>query len=80
MAYLQADGIGNLTGFANTSGPSGTGMQTYSNTYQVDSTGRAVLGNGMPGGILYVISPTRIELLPSGNNPVLSTFATGVMN
>ncbi len=79
VAYLQADGNGNLTGFANTSGPSGMGMQTYSNTYQVGSTGRAVLGSGTPGGFMYVISPTQLELLPSGTNPVLSTFATGAM-
>jgi hypothetical protein len=79
VAYLQADGNGNLTGFANTSGASGTGSQTYSNTYQVDSTGRGVLGNGTPGGFMYVISPTAVELLPSGTNPVLSTFATGAM-
>ncbi len=80
VAHLQADGNGNLTGFANTSGPSGLGTQPYSNTYQVDSTGRAVLGNGTPGGIMYVVSPTQLELLPSGSNPVLSLFTTGAMN
>jgi hypothetical protein len=42
-------------------------------------TGRAVLGNGTPGGFMYVVSPTQVELLPSGTNPILSVFSVGQM-
>ncbi len=73
VAYLVADGNGNIIGMANTSGPSGTGMLTYSATYQVDSTGRAVV-TGTPAGIMYVVSPTKVVLLPSGNTPALNVF------
>ena len=75
--YYLADGNGNLAGMANTSGPSGTGTQPYAATYQVDGTGRAVV-NGTPAGILYVVSPTKTVLLPSGHNPVLEIFLSGL--
>lgn len=75
--YFLADGNGNLGGFANTSGPSGTGTQTYAATYQVDATGRAVV-TGTPAGILYVVSPSQAVLLPGGNNPVLEVFQAGL--
>ena len=79
VAYLLADGNGNLTGVANTSGPSGTGTQTLTATYQVDATGRAVL-TGTPAGFMYVVSPSQVVLLPSGANPVLSVFSAGLTN
>ncbi len=75
--YLLADGNGGLAGFANTSGPSGTGTQSYAATYQVDATGRAVV-TGPPAGIMYIVSPTKAVLLPSGNNPVLEIFQSGL--
>ena len=75
--YYLADGNGNLVGMANTSGPSGTGTQPYVATYQVDATGRAVV-SGTPAGILYIVSPTKTVLLPSGNNPALDIFQSGL--
>lgn len=74
VSWLFADGNGNINGIEDWSGPSGTGTQNVSSTYQVDSTGRAVL-TGTPAGIMYVISAKKVVLLPAGNNPVLSTFA-----
>ena len=76
--YFLADGNGNLTGFANTSGPSGTGTQAYAATYQVDATGRTMV-TGSPAGIVYVVSPSKAVLLPSGNNPALGIFQAGLM-
>jgi hypothetical protein len=74
LGFFTADGNGNINGIEDWSGPSGTGTQNVSSTYQVDSTGRAVL-TGSPAGIMYVISAKKVVLLPAGNNPVLSTFA-----
>ncbi|MGB8887957.1 MAG: Ig domain-containing protein [Candidatus Korobacteraceae bacterium] len=79
VSYLLADGNGNLNGIADTSGPSGTGTQNLAATYQVDSTGRAVV-SGTPAGIMYVISAKKVVLLPSGNNPVLGVFSAGATN
>jgi len=77
--YLLADGNGNLNGMASTSGPSGTGTVTYSATYQVDSTGRAVV-TGTPAGFMYVVSPSEVVFLPTGNTPALNIFSTGLTN
>ena len=79
VGFLLADGNGNMNGTENYSGPSGTGTQDLSATYQVDTTGRAVL-TGTPAGFMYVISAHKVVLLPTGNNPVLSPFSTGVTN
>ena len=64
VSFLFADGNGNINGIQNTSGPSGTGTQNLSATYQVDSTGRTVL-TGTPAGIMYVVSAKKIVLLPT---------------
>ena len=59
-----ADANGNLTGTINTTGPSGNGTQPLNATYQIDSTGRAVITeNGSPAAIMYVISPTQVALI-----------------
>jgi len=79
VGYLFADGNGNLTGMANTSGPSGTGTQNYSATYQVDATGRAVL-TGTPAGFMYLISSGNVVFLPRGNAPALNVFSAGLTN
>ncbi len=79
VAYLLADGNGNMSGVSDTSGPSGTGTQDLAATYQVDASGRAVL-SGTPAGFMYVVSPTKVVLLPTGNNPVLQVFTSGATN
>lgn len=77
--YFLADGNGNLSGMESTSGPSGPGTLSLSATYQVDSTGRAVL-TGTPAGFMYVVSPKKVVLLPMGNAPALSVFNIGLTN
>ncbi len=79
VSFLFADGNGNFNGIQNFSGPTGTGTQNLLATYQVDSTGRAVL-TGTPAGIMYVVSTKRIVLLPTGDTPVLSVFNLGQTN
>lgn len=79
VSWVFADGNGNINGIEDTSGPHGTGTQNLSATYQVDSTGRAVL-TGTPAGIMYVISAKKVVLLPTGNNPVLSSFYAASTN
>ena len=79
VSYLFADGNGNINGIEDFSGPSGIGSLNVAATYQVDSTGRAVL-TGTPAGIMYVVSAKKIVLLPTGNNPVLSSYFTGAVN
>lgn len=79
VGYLFADGNGNLTGVAHTSGPSGTGTQNYSATYQVDATGRAVL-TGTPAGFVYLVSSGNVVFLPRGNTPALNVFFAGLTN
>jgi hypothetical protein len=67
---------GNLTGRQNSSGSGGTRSQPLNATYQVDATGRMTLSeNGDLAAILYVISPTRVALLPAkDSNPALSVL------
>jgi hypothetical protein len=76
ITYELADGNENLNGTQDTSGPSGTGTQNFSYSYQVDQTGRAVeMESGNQVGILYVISPTKIAFLPTSDpNPALSVL------
>jgi hypothetical protein len=71
-----SDSKGNLTGTINTSGPSGIGTQALNATYQIDGTGRAVI-SGSPAAIMYVISPTRVALLPATDpNPAVSVMGS----
>jgi hypothetical protein len=77
VGYFLADGTGDLSGLESTSGPSGPGTLPLSATYQVDSTGRAVL-TGVPAGYMYVVSAKKVVLLPTGNAPALSVFNIGL--
>ena len=76
---LFADGAGSIAATQNTSGPAGPGGPNNLNlTYQVDTTGRAVvLQNGSQFGILYVVGPNKLVLLPNGSAPALNVFFTG---
>ena len=49
---------------------------TYTYTYTVDNTGRAIVQqDGSTIGIAYVVSSTKVVLLPATeSNPVLSIF------
>jgi hypothetical protein len=75
---LAADGAGNLTGTSDVidfvNGPSSTPVAA---TYSVSSAGRGVVSqNGATTGILYVVSPPQVVLLPStGNFPTLITLS-----
>jgi hypothetical protein len=82
-SWLFADGGGNISGTANTSGPNGPGQQNFNYTYTVDGTGRAVVqSNGSSIGTLYVVSPQKFVMLPttSDPNPALSIFAAAGAN
>jgi len=76
---LIADGAGNITAIQNTSGPNGpSGPNNLVLTYSVDSTGRAVVltSDGTRYGNLYVVSPNKFILLPTGTAPALNVFAS----
>jgi hypothetical protein len=80
VAWLQADGNGNINASQDTSGPGGPQTNQFAVTYQVDSTGRALVYSNPGGtlqGILYLVSPTKIGILSTDTNPVLSTFTSG---
>jgi hypothetical protein len=84
VTYLHADGAsptGNATGSQFTSGPGGAnGPSPLTLTYQVDATGRGVVVDQTTGnqyGFLYVVSPNKFAMVPTGNNPALNIFITG---
>jgi hypothetical protein len=81
-SWLLADGVGNINGTGNTSGPGGPAPQNFTYTYTVDSTGRAVVQNtGSTIGILYVVSPQKFVMLPTTDaSPALSVFASAGAN
>jgi len=76
MAFT--DGAGNLTGTNVTSGSSGLGGGSFNGTYSVDATGRMTLmENGNLAAILYVISPTRVAMLPAMDmNPSVAVLGS----
>ena len=80
VVFLFADGLGNFNGAQYISGPGGPGgpnMLTLSYD-PVDSTGRAVVKQGMNTfGFLYVVSSSRFVMVPVGNNPALNVFVSG---
>jgi hypothetical protein len=78
VTSVFSDGNGNLSGTTNASGPAGVGTQSINATYQVDSTGRAVVSeSGSATAILYVISPTKVALLPTTDiNPAFSVLGS----
>ena len=66
VTWAFADGNGNLNGTNNFSGPNGTTSGDFTATYSVDASGRMTLTeSGNVVAILYVISPTRVALLPT---------------
>ncbi len=78
--WLFADGNTNINGLEDSSGPGGPqNNQPIVVTYQVDVTGRALIDSN-PGsmleGIMFVVSPTKVIVLSTDTNPVLSTFAS----
>jgi hypothetical protein len=78
VTSLLADGGGHITGSQYTSGPAGPGgPNNLTFTYQVDSTGRALVDqNGQEFGVLYVVSPTKFVLLPAGTLPAANDFGS----
>jgi len=78
VTWAFADGNGNLNGTSNTSGSSGTGSLPINATYVVDATGRIELTeNGKLAAILYVVSPTKLALLPAtDSSPALSVLGS----
>lgn len=78
--WLFADGNGSINVSQDSSGPGGPQSSQFAVTYQVDATGRALV-NLNPGGtlqgILYVLSSTKVVILSTDANPVLSTFVIG---
>ncbi|MFI5115777.1 MAG: beta strand repeat-containing protein [Terriglobales bacterium] len=78
--WLFSDGNGNINVSQDSSGPGGPQTNQFAVTYQVDAAGRALVESNPGGtlqGILFVISPTRIVILSTDTNPVLSTFSIG---
>jgi hypothetical protein len=78
--WLFADGNTNINVSQDSSGPGGPQSNQFAVTYQVDATGRALVDSNPGGtlqGIMFVISPTRIVILSTDANPVLSTFKIG---
>lgn len=79
VTALLADGGGNITATQYTSGPGGPGgPNNLTLTYQVDSTGRAVVQNqsGQEFGVLYVVGPTAFVLVPTGSAPAANDFSS----
>lgn len=80
---LSADGAGDINGVQERCGPTGCDPQPvpFTATYQVDSTGRAVMTeNGSTVGYFYVVAAKKFVLIPTGANPVLSTLVSGLIN
>jgi hypothetical protein len=71
---VNADGSGNVTGATDfTSTPGIPSVGTISGTYMVAANGRGVLTqNGSQSYLFYVVSPTKVVLLPTTTmNPYL---------
>lgn len=78
--WLFSDGNGNINVSQDSSGPGGPQTDQFAVTYQVDASGRALVESNPGGtlqGVLFVISPTKIVILSTDTNPVLSTFSIG---
>ncbi len=78
--WLFADGNGNINVSQDSSGPGGPQSNQFAVTYQVDATGRALVSlnpGGTLQGIMYVLSSTKVVILSTDANPVLSTFVIG---
>ena len=79
---LFGDGAGNGSASQYYSGPDGPRGPILSIlTYQIDSTGRGLVQQGdRLYGIAYVVSPTKVVLLPTTNAPALGVFASAPSN
>jgi hypothetical protein len=84
VTYLHADGAspnGTASGSQFTSGSGGAnGPNPVTLTYQVDATGRGVVVDQTTGnqyGFLYIVSPNKFAMVPTGNNPAQNIFITG---
>jgi len=78
VTALVANGAGSMTATQYTGGPGGPGgPNNLTLTYQVDSTGRAIVTqNGQEFGVLYVVSPTKFVLVPTGTAPAVNDFGS----
>ncbi len=78
VSWVLADGNGNLNGTNVTSDSTGVGGGNFIGTYSIDATGRMTLTeNGKVAAILYVISPTRVALLPAaGSDPSVQVLGS----
>ncbi len=83
VTSLFANGAGNMSGsqfVSGSQGPGGPNQLTLTYT-GVSSAGRGVVMQGANQyGIVYVVSPSKVVLLPVGNNPALSVFNSGPGN
>jgi hypothetical protein len=83
VATLFANGAGNMNAAQFVSGPQGpAGPNDLTLTYNsVASTGRGVVMQGTNQyGILYVVAPNKVVLLPAGSNPALNIYSSGPSN
>lgn len=86
VTTMFADGQGNMTGTQNTSGPNGPGGPTpLTLTYSIGSNGRGVVQQGCPSncttfGIVYIVGPEKVILVPAGDAPALNVFISGQPN
>jgi hypothetical protein len=83
VTALFANGAGNMSAtqfVSGSQGPGGPNQLTL--TYNgVSSAGRGVVMQGANQySIVYVVSPTKVVLLPAGANPVLNVFSSGPTN
>jgi hypothetical protein len=78
VTWAFAYGIGNLNGTNVTSDSTGVGGGNFSGNYSIDSTGRMTLmKSGNLAAILYVISPTRVAMLPAMDmNPSVAVLGS----
>jgi hypothetical protein len=70
---LTSDGVGDVAGTSDYLAVSVPGSSTISGTYAVSSNGRGTITqNGGTTNIFYLVSPTQLFMIPSGNsNPNL---------
>jgi hypothetical protein len=74
---LTSDGVSTVTGTSDSNGGSGPASTLISGTYAIAPNGRGTITqNNATIDIFYVISPTQILMLPSGNpNPELVSLS-----
>ncbi len=84
VTSLFANGIGSMSVTQFVSGPQGPeGPNNLTLTYNNvgSTTGRSVVMQGANQyGVMYVVSPDKVVLLPAGNNPALNVYSSGPTN